>query len=632
MIEITDEDIEKIEYKLGLSFDDDSKEFIKCLDTKDIQACPGAGKTTSLVAKLGILSKYMPFPDNSGILVLTHTNVAVDEIKEKLGVDAEKLLRYPNHIGTFQSFINKYLAIPMYIKKFDKRPEKIDSEIFFNKYESILKSYHESVYGWLSSGAKVRGSMHPINFFEKLTLNTDEDAFYFNNQGKALLTRRNKQRFFNTIKTIKNRNIREELISDGYLTYPYCYELAINYLDEYPSISDIFQKRFKYIFVDEAQDTDDRQFEILNRLFPESNVQKIGDNNQAIFSFSGQESSGWSIEADFIEIKNTKRLSSLIANQVFKVAVEPQELNGNEDIQIPPTIILFDNPEEVLQKFAELIVDHDLHEESDCVFKAVGGVAKHNDNGDTLPSYYPLYTQRNNCSLDYDNLLDKLENSSMEYIRLRDYRNIVLDVIVKYLKNKNILNALWNNKSYTKNSLQTFLRENHENEYSNFKLKLYEITQKLSVSECVKDEIRLLLESFLSLIGETIDNNILNMIIEKYEIKFETKSNTNVYQYENGGITFDIEISTIHKVKGETHTATLVLETYNRNNDLYHLLKLLEGRKFAGANVSKKKLVYVAMSRPTHFLCLAIHKVQKGKEITQEEINRLASNGFKVIV
>lgn len=633
MIEITDEDIENIEFKLGgLSFDNESKEFIKCLDTKDIQACPGAGKTTSLVAKLGILSQYMPFGDNSGVLVLTHTNVAVDEIKEKLGIDANKLLGYPNHIGTFQSFINKYLAIPMYVKLTGKRPERIDSGIFNEKLLKKLKSYYLDNFIKMIMEANNYTSVE--YFLKKLEVEDTRIVLLQQGNRRKNIVGKGKPSYAN-LKRALDDDIINNVIIDGYLTYEHCYELAREYLDDHPSIPDVFQKRFKYIFIDEAQDTDDRQFEILNRLFPESIVQKIGDNNQAIFSFSGQESSGWNIETDFIEIKNTKRLSSLIANQVLKIAVEPQELNGNDDIQILPTIILFDNPEDVLQKFSELIVEHDLHEECNAVFKAVGGVAKHNDNGDTLPSYYPLYSQRSNSSLDYDNLLDKLENSSIENIQLIDYKNIVLDVIVKYLNDKNVSNSYGNNKSFTKNSIQTFLRENHENEYNNFKLKLYEITEKLLASICIRDEIQTLLENILTLLGETIDSDTLNIIIKNYEIKFEKKFKSNVYKYEDGDINFDVEVSTIHKVKGETHTATLVLETFKDGYDLFQLLDYFKGKTNKLKLDNKKKLVYVAMSRPKYLVCLAMHKQhihrKKNKEITHEDIDILETNGFRVI-
>ncbi|WP_369127725.1 UvrD-helicase domain-containing protein [Brevibacillus laterosporus] len=57
--------------------------------SKDIQACPGSGKTTTLLAKLTILSRKLPLKSNKGICVLTHTNVAVDEIRKRLGGRAD---------------------------------------------------------------------------------------------------------------------------------------------------------------------------------------------------------------------------------------------------------------------------------------------------------------------------------------------------------------------------------------------------------------------------------------------------------------------------------------------------------------------------------------------------------------
>ena len=86
MIEISDTDIEyaeKIFLPEGCSFDSERRTVIKCMESKDLQACPGSGKTTTLLAKLAILAQRMPFEDNKGICVLTHTNVAINEIKRK---------------------------------------------------------------------------------------------------------------------------------------------------------------------------------------------------------------------------------------------------------------------------------------------------------------------------------------------------------------------------------------------------------------------------------------------------------------------------------------------------------------------------------------------------------------------
>lgn len=617
VINITDEDIEKVEQKFRLTFDDESREFIKCLESKDIQACPGAGKTTSLVAKLDILSNYMPFENNSGILVLTHTNVAVEEIKNKLGLNAQKVLGYPNHVGTFQSFVNKYLAIPMYMQLLKKRPERIDSEYFYSLFQKQFDNVNAFHRNWLEKRASEK-YINTLVFIEKLKL-VDENKLQY--EGKNVIT--TGSGMFQAILSILK--IPQRLKHKGYLTYADCYNLAIKYLNDYPKIIEVFQRRFKYVFIDEAQDTSDRQFEIVNKLFSENSiVQKIGDNNQAIFNFSGEKTKGWDIDENHIEIKNTKRLSLLISSQVRKVAIKPQELNGSETIEIPPTIILFDNAEDVLSKFGALIIENRLHLHESQSFKAIGAVAKQNDTNDTILDYFPQY-QRNISHQLGDTLVEKLNNVETHSFQLKDYKDIILDILKSYLNEKNILHE---DKKMTNNKILSFLKEENEDIYQEFKLELFHASEKLRSGECIKDDIRKLLESLFEIKGESIDNNILDEVIKTYQIQSEYKSKQNIYTYEENDISFDIDISTIHKVKGETHTATLVLETFNRGYDLFQLINLLKSKKKTGLE-AKKKIMYVAMSRPTHFLCLAMHK-EKIKNI-DKDIKELEGNGFRVI-
>jgi len=60
-IEITDADIEEIERLFGdVKFDDERRQILKHMESTDIQAFPGSGKTTVLVAKLAILAKSGP--------------------------------------------------------------------------------------------------------------------------------------------------------------------------------------------------------------------------------------------------------------------------------------------------------------------------------------------------------------------------------------------------------------------------------------------------------------------------------------------------------------------------------------------------------------------------------------------
>ena len=112
--DISDDEIEATERLLlpnGAHFPEDARKVILCWHSSDVSACPGSGKTTVLLAKLKLLADRMPFDDNSGICVLSHTNVAVDEIRKRLSCYEDKLHSYPNFIGTIQSFIDKFVTI-----------------------------------------------------------------------------------------------------------------------------------------------------------------------------------------------------------------------------------------------------------------------------------------------------------------------------------------------------------------------------------------------------------------------------------------------------------------------------------------------------------------------------------------
>lgn len=85
-LEITSQDIEWITRVIGnkIKFDESRIEIIKNMQSVDIQAFPGSGKTTILISKLAILAKKWKY-STRGICVLSHTNVAREEIERRLG-------------------------------------------------------------------------------------------------------------------------------------------------------------------------------------------------------------------------------------------------------------------------------------------------------------------------------------------------------------------------------------------------------------------------------------------------------------------------------------------------------------------------------------------------------------------
>lgn len=92
--------------------------------------------------------------------------------------------------------------------------------------------------------------------------------------------------------------------------------------------------------------------------------------------------------------------------------------------------------------------------------------------------------------------------------------------------------------------------------------------------------------------------------------KGQATEHRNVYHGDNGNI--DIEVSTVHAVKGETHAATLYLETfYNRRHESDRLANQFKGIEYTGTEADTLKnlrVAYVGMSRPRYMLCVAIQQ------------------------
>ncbi|WP_409193295.1 hypothetical protein, partial [Clostridium perfringens] len=74
-----------------------------------------------------------------------HTNVAIDEIKSKLGEKSDILFKYPNYFGTIQNFIDKYLAIPYFKREMDEHVKSIDDVIYYDKIRKLSKKIYPKI-------------------------------------------------------------------------------------------------------------------------------------------------------------------------------------------------------------------------------------------------------------------------------------------------------------------------------------------------------------------------------------------------------------------------------------------------------------------------------------------------------
>ena len=638
--EITDEDIERVEkifFPNGGTFADAKNErvnFIKCIDKSiHVQACPGSGKTTALLSKLYLLSEKMPFENNRGICVLTHTNVAIDIIKQKLGDKANKLLNYPNFFGTIQSFVDRYLAIHYYTKIFGYRPKFIDNEFFYNKlssYNCLEKKY------WLQNN-----------------IGQYSNVFEFLMQEIEMVIQQNGQ-FEINLKRLKNRNsptfssinnVFQAIWEDGYLRFEDAFYIAKFYLNEYPNLKNIFSSRFKYVFIDEAQDTSAIQKEIIENLFNENVIiQWIGDTNQAIMNDNSSESA-WEPKKDdrydLCKITDSKRVSPPIANIIKTVAVKSYEsLSGNQKVMLTSVIILFnDNTiSQVLLKFAELLIEKkakfnneeksiwEISKLTGYPIKAVGWVGKEKDNGLSILSYYKDFYKVSSSKRKqyFPNLYTMYELS--KNLTTKEFKDRVINCI---LESFSISNIAYNDKKFTKTSFSEFVNSTNEN-------LLRDLNTQIVKVYCSNQNS---FDDFSGYVIGFLENNLnlkLNNSSKKYlyekkliEVKHEQAKNTNIFTHSINGTDVSFEIATVHSVKGETHTATLYLDTKYNKNSIENIKEQLTENVFQrGKNTKNKekalRIAHVAFSRPTHLLCIAVNK----NSLNEHE---LSSEKFEII-
>lgn len=105
------------------------KVFLSCAESCDVQAAPGNGKTTLLVAKLALLSRTWT-SRTQGICVISHTNAAREEIEKKLHAHpaASAFLAYPHFIGTVTSFLDRFIALP-YLRGLGWPMQRVDDDV-----------------------------------------------------------------------------------------------------------------------------------------------------------------------------------------------------------------------------------------------------------------------------------------------------------------------------------------------------------------------------------------------------------------------------------------------------------------------------------------------------------------------
>lgn len=600
---------------------------IKWLDPLDVEACPGSGKTTLLVAKLAILARHWT-ERRRGICVLSHTNVARREIENRLGYTPEgkRLLSYPHFVGTIHGFVNEFIALPwLRSKPFPVRI--IDDEICLQRRWGKLPR---------KTRAGLESNSHDKNVLRMAATNFSVGAVRWGKNGTLSTT----SETYQALQGACRRSCEE-----GYFCHNEMFLWAEELLNRVPQMREALRGRFPLLFIDEVQDTSEEQSLLLSRFFIEGSNpvirQRFGDSNQGIYQYSGQKDTlTTDLFPDAARLKtipNSHRFGQEIADFANPLAASPQGLIGlgprrekiSSDTAGKHTIFLFDDQTigHVMPCYASYLLE--LFSETELqagMFTAVGAVHRPGED-DKVPRFVAHYWSaydhelatsepRPATFLQYLAAGQKLMRSSGEthhmvekiadgVLRLVEILNPLADIPARKRKHRCVRELLANHPELDKRYVQfvSFLVTGGDNAPEDWDQKL--VPEVIAVAAAIAggSEDFAAAAPFLSVQQPPTGSSQPSAATQR----------DNVFRYPSENPKAYIRVGSIHSVKGETHTATLVLDTFFHSHHLSTLRPWLIGKKSGGSsenarNISRLKQHYVAMSRPSHLLCLAMRE------------------------
>lgn len=644
---VTDEEIETACASLGLPLGafhgadgrDARLDVLRSNASVDVAACPGSGKTTLLVAKLAILAKRWTSP-SAGICVLSHTNVARSEIESRLRTDpaGRSVLSYPHFIGTIHGFVNQFVALP-WLRSQGVEVVVIDDDICLRRRlsklgPSLRKRVSESNRG--IDLLRIRDAEHDL---EEISwgggkLGTETPMY------KAFVA------------------ACREATTEGFFCHDDMMIWAGQALDQNSEIRNAVRQRFPILFLDEVQDNDEVQSKLLHRLFIDGDCavvrQRFGDMNQAIFrSASNTDADGANCDvfpddSIAIPVANSHRFGNQIAALADPLALTPPGLIGlrehtEEENGKQAAILLFDaaQPMSVLPAFAGLLTNRfSAAERAIGIFAAVGAIHRDTNRPDTpncVAHYWSGY--------EHDlariqgrpaTLIGYLRRGIFEASGSGDLRPIVESTAEALLRLSTMLNPAVRHPNFSNRYRQLArLLEQDRRTVQRFhalcwKLARGQLPAGAAEWQKWKKPIKDIATALLNGADAQETDAFMDWEDERVFDGIAARSG-NIFAYPVAEPAVRIKVGSIHSVKGETHLATLVFDTHYKGSHLTRIKPWLTGDKsgLTGGKPELRKSLkqhYVAVTRPSHLLCLAM----RSDAFTDAEIAQLRARQWSI--
>lgn len=234
----------------------------------------GSGKTRVLTYRIAHLINQGV--DSFNILALTFTNKAAKEMKERIsqiigGTDAHNLW-----MGTFHSVFSKILRF---------EADKLSYPTNFTIYDTAdAKNLLKSIIKEMNLDKDVYKPNIVYSRISQLKNSLISPAGYESN---AELRMDDAQRKLTEMSRVY-RTYQKRLFTSGSMDFDDLLFKTYVLLRDFPDVMNKYQNKFKYILVDEYQDTNHVQYMIVKRLAAmNENICVVGDDAQSIYAFRG---------------------------------------------------------------------------------------------------------------------------------------------------------------------------------------------------------------------------------------------------------------------------------------------------------------------------------------------------------
>lgn len=232
-----------------------------------VLAGPGSGKTLTIVNRVKyLIEKQKVRPEE--ILVVTFTRFAAAEMKSRLCLVMGKR-DLPVTVGTFHGI---YYGILKWAYRMNQENILSETEKYqilrgvINKERMEIFDEEDFIQDIAAEIGKVKNNRIPLEEF--ISEKCSADAF------------RNIYRNYE-----QHRKELKKIDFDDMLVL--CYEL----FRSRPDVLAQWQKKFRYVLIDEFQDINRIQYDVIRMLAqPENNLFVVGDDDQAIYGFRGADS------------------------------------------------------------------------------------------------------------------------------------------------------------------------------------------------------------------------------------------------------------------------------------------------------------------------------------------------------